>query len=177
AADRRPLMTGAPWDCDVPSALVWWTRGGRAASGASDIGGRALVVVGAFIAYRGTPVGPYSEVLGAIGVRDGVRLVGTVPFIAVDSAESRAAGRANWALPKEPARFTGDMAAGTAAAAGDGWRIGARATTAGPRIPLPVRGTLVQRWPDGSARAATLTGRARARLAVVQIDVEGPPGA
>ena len=156
--------------------MVWWGRGsGVEASAARDVvpgGGRPLVVIGGLISYLRTPVGPYHEVFGGVGVRRGRGLEVSIPFMAVDSPDSVVGGRQNWSLPKVPARFTGEPGPGTVMRAeGDGWSVQISARPIGPRLPAPMRGRVVQRWPDGVARSAMLDGRGRSRLALVTVSV------
>ena len=170
-------VPGAPWRCRC-DALVWLSRprGGGFAS------------AGALIAYRATPVGQYREVLALTALlgrpaslRELVPRL-TVPFIAVDSPASIAGGRRNWALPKEPAQFTGDPGQDAMTATGPGWSVTgpgwsvtARARPLGPWLPVRFAGRLVQRWPDGTPGQAAGSGRARVRLAAVRVGVEGRP--
>lgn len=152
----------APWDL-VAQALVW-VAPARSGPG---------VVTGMFVSYESTPVGPYDEVLAAVAVRRGARVLGHVPFIAVDSQESVDGGRANWFLPKHLAVFEGrpgDMVGRTGA-----WEVRARTRTRGPAFTLPVRGGLVQVRPDGEEVRVRVTGRARARPALVAVAVSGEP--
>jgi hypothetical protein len=86
--------------------------------------------VGAFVRYHDSPVGPYSEVFAARGLH--------VPFMAVDSEASMRAGRANWALPKQMAAFSGWSAEGA------GWSVAARVASHGVRVPLAAVGELRQ---------------------------------
>lgn len=122
-----------PWVTQV-ELVLWWQRGSS--------------LVGALVRYRDSPVGPYSEVLAA--ARDGWRL--GVPFMAVDSGESRTGGRLIWALPKQLAAFDGS------AVSGEGWRIAVDARSYGPVLPLcaavPVR-------QPGLTFAALFAGRFR----------------
>ena len=53
----------------------------------------------------------------------------------------------------------------------DEWRVSARARTVGPAFPLPVRSGLVQTRPDGEEVRVRITGRARARPALVTVGV------
>ena len=172
-ADLPPNDAPAPWDCTL-TAITWWARGGRSAARAagSVATGRALAVVGGFVSYETTPVGRYHEVYGAVGVRRDRGVVGTIPFMSVDSRRSLVGGRGNWSLPKCLAKFTGEPGDGTMTARGDGWTVRATARPFGPHFPLPMTGTIVQPWPDGRLRESTLTGRARARAAIVTVDVE-----
>jgi len=165
----------APWDCDL-SAVLWWARPGAAARAAAAgvliDGGSPVAVIGGLISYANTPVGSYHEVLGAVAIRRGRAVVGTVPFMAVDSARSLVGGRGNWSLPKCLAKFDGEPGSGTSSAAGAGWSVTVSARPFGPRFPVTAKGTLVQPWPDGARRASQLAGRSRARLAVVTVAVE-----
>jgi hypothetical protein len=164
----------APWTCRC-QAVVWFGRAPKAA--ADDLPGelagrRALGVVGGIVRYLDTPVGAYDEVFAAIGVRHGRAVAGHIPFMAVDSADSVAGGRGNWALPKTLASFVGDL--GSIQARAVGWRVGVAARPVGPAAPLSSRGVNLQQWPDGRLRRATLRLRGRARAAVVSIDSDHP---
>lgn len=166
----------APWlDCRF-SSIIWLARGGRmagrAAGAANPTRGRALAVVGGMVSYSDTPVGAYHEVFGTVGLRAGRAVRGTVPFMAVDSPSSLVGGRTNWSLPKCLARFTGEPGDGEMTAAGDGWAVRVRARPYGPTFRLPMSGRVVQPWPDGALREATLEGSGRGRSAVVTVDVE-----
>jgi hypothetical protein len=166
----------APWDDCGFDAVVWFGRGGPGASAAAGAqvtgGGRALAVLGGLVAYRRTPVGPYHEVLGAVALRRGRAARGTVPFMAVDSRDSLVGGRQNWSLPKSLARFSGAPASGTAMTAeGEGWTVRATPRAFGPTLRLRTAGRLAQAWPDGQVRESVLTGRARARSAIVVVEV------
>src|SRR3954449_4356092 len=178
-AGLPPNEAPAPWECDL-TAVVWWGRGGRAALRAAGAGatsgGPVLGVVGGLVSYQRTPVGGYHEVYGAIGVRHGRSLRGTIPFMAVDSRASLVGGRSNWSLPKALAEFDGEPGTGTMTARGDGWTVRARARPFGPHYPLPMTGKIVQPGPDGGLREAVLRGRARARSALVTVDVDSEGG-
>src|SRR3954451_17165616 len=77
----------APWDVDL-TGVVWWGRGGHAARSATGLPAhdraKAVTVIGGIVSYSRTPVGPYHEVYGAVGVRRGREVVGTIPFMSVD---------------------------------------------------------------------------------------------
>jgi len=165
----------APWDCDL-TAVVWWGRGGKAATRAAGAGagpaGRALAVIGGMVSYQRTPVGKYHEVYGAIGVRTGRSVRGTIPFMSVDSRASLVGGRSNWSLPKCLADFDGEPGTGTMTARGSGWTVRASVRPFGPHFPLPMTGKIVQPWPDGELRESLLDGKARARSALVTVEVE-----
>lgn len=161
----------APWYC-TSSGIVWWLRGSgvRSSSVAALLpGGRPVVAIGGMISYRTTPVGPYHEVFGGVGLLAGRAVDVTIPFMAVDSRDSVVGGRQNWSLPKVLASFTGSPEAARMTAAGDGWTVAVTARPVTPRVPMRMSGRVVQRWPDGSVRAATLRGRGRARVAVVNV--------
>jgi hypothetical protein len=165
----------APWECES-AGVVWWGRGGGVRrSRAGDVlpgSGRPLIVVGGLISYRRTPVGPYHEVFGGVGMRRGRSVQVSIPFMAVDSRDSVVAGRQNWSLPKVLAQFTGESGAGVASVAeGDGWTVRVTARPLGPRMPARMRGRMVQRGPDGVARSAVLSARARTTPALVTVSV------
>lgn len=174
-AGLPPNEAPAPWDCAL-AGVVWWTRGSRIATRAAGVGvpvgARSVAVVGGLLAYERTPVGAYCEVFGAVAVRRGRGLVGTVPFMAVDSPASLVGGRGNWSLPKCLAGFTGRPGERTMSATGSGWTVRMSARPFGPRFPLPLAGRMVQAWPDGGRRESVLHGKARARAAVVTVEVE-----
>src|SRR4051812_45290693 len=120
-AERRVAVAGtteAPWtvECD---ALLWVARGSTAAVEAlppSLRGSPLTTVVGGFVRYRSTPVGPYAEVVGAVGGIDARGPRGSVAFMAVDSAASLVAGRTNWGVPKTLAVVDGAPGAGAGTA-------------------------------------------------------------
>ena len=170
-------LAPAPWSCRG-SALVWWTRATRAATGAlpPPIRGAARVmgVIGGFVRYQDTPVGSYDEVFAAVAHLEGVRPRTTVAFMAVDSETSLVAGRINWAMPKTLARFEGDpLGRMAAAAAGQtAWSVGATPRSWGPAVvPLRLSGLAVQQFPDGSLGRSVIRLRARGRPASVEVVV------
>lgn len=136
--------------------------------------GRRHVTALAVIAYDATPVGPYGEALLA-HVR--LPLSVTVPWIVVDSAASAAAGRRNWALPKQEADLGVDLRARSAAArmvpgpVGDDLLL--HAWGLGPALPVSCAAVLEQpgRGP------APLRFRGRARPAFVRVQGGPAPGA
>jgi hypothetical protein len=164
----------APWDVTC-SSIIWYARGNAAAASAAGAAAqgarRAAAVSGGLVAYEDTPVGPYSEVFGTVAFRSGRSVHGTIPFMAVDSRDSLVGGRQNWSLPKCLASFTGSPAAGAMSAEGDGWTVRVSVRTFGPRFPMKMTGRLVQPWPDGVLRASMLRGKARARSALVTVEV------
>lgn len=171
-------LAPAPWDARA-SSVVWYGRGGSAASAALPAGfrgARGLAVVGGLVRYEYTPVGTYDEVFGAVGHRFGREIVGTVPFMAVDSEPSLVGGRTNWSLPKCLAEFEGEPASGrtfTARGAdGEKWRVSATARALGPAVSLKRASTLVQQFPDGTLRPMAMRMRSRMRPALVTVEVE-----
>ncbi|OBJ71009.1 acetoacetate decarboxylase family protein [Mycobacterium sp. 1274756.6] len=164
----------APWECHC-SGLVWLGRGGRAAAAALPpaLGGSTgLLTVGGFVRYTDTPVGPYDEVLGIVGSRSGLRPWGHVAFMAVDSPASLVGGRTNWAMPKTLARFDGDPGAVMTGTGADGvWRVRASARPLGPAVPLRLTGTARQQFADGRVGDSVLVCSARARPALVSVEV------
>jgi Acetoacetate decarboxylase (ADC) len=174
-------LADAPWTCKC-SAVMWLGRGGRAAASALPpaLQGRpALATVGGFVHYTETPVGPYDEVLGMVGSRDGARPWGHVALMAVDSPTSLVGGRTNWAMPKTLARFDGTPAAGhTVTATGEdgvSWSVSATTRAIGPAVPVWSKGTARQQFSDGrvGASALTFSGRARPAIVTVQVSSEG----
>ncbi len=168
----------APWDA-IASSIVWYSRGGKAAGNALSErlrGARGLAVVGGLVRYEYTPVGTYDEVFGAVGHRHGKGVVGTVPFMAVDSEPSLVGGRTNWSLPKCLAAFDGDPQSGkTFTARGAdaaNWRVSATPRVIGPAISMKRESTLVQEFHDGSVRPMALTMKSKMRPALVTVEVE-----
>jgi hypothetical protein len=135
---------------------------------------------GALISYTDTPVGPYHEVIGLVTGRRGLRTVVHVPFIAVDSLASVVGGRANWALPKTLAIFTGEPRDGSAMrvtgdpADGSTWSIAATPARFGPWLPFaaPALASVVQVGPDGDLWRSFSTAHGRIRPARVDVDVD-----
>ena len=168
---------GAPWTCRC-SAVMWLGRGGRSAAAALPpalAGGPALAIIGGFVRYTDTPVGPYDEVLGLIGSRTGVRPWGTVAFMAVDSPTSLVGGRTNWAMPKSLARFNGDPTSGRAISAVGAdevsWSVSASARAIGLAVPVRARGAARQQFSDGRIGTSMLSFAGRVRPALVKVDV------
>lgn len=175
AARLPPSAPPAPWTCRC-DALVWSAlprRPDGALGAAIDL---PTAVCGALLSYSDSPVGPYREVLGLLAGTRGFRPSALVPFIAVDSPASLVGGRRNWALPKTLAEFTGEPAAGTMTATGNGWTISATARPLGPALPIRLAGWLEQPWPDGRCRSSWLTGRASAQPALVRVAVRSDAG-
>ncbi|PFG41035.1 acetoacetate decarboxylase [Georgenia soli] len=162
----------APWRCTF-HGVMWFQRAGVRAAALLPAPLRPAtprLLIGAHLRYTDTPVGSYSEVFAAVVVRVGARPGAHLPFMAVDSVGSVRGGRANWAIPKTTARFSGDPVGGQALeASGAGWSIRTRARALGPAFPLTLHLRQAQVWPDGTvARSSvTISGRARAALADV----------
>lgn len=169
----------APWTCEA-DAVVWYTRGGTAATEALPASlrphARGLAVIGGLVRYHSTPVGPYDEVFGLVGSRTGVKPWGSVAFMSVDSERSLVGGRANWAMPKTLGAFHGvigtDEAVTVSGADGTRWRVGVTATGYGPWLPVRTGGLCRQEFPGGRVGDSRMTGRGRFRPAVVHVDVE-----
>lgn len=191
AVRRRLPDTGPPppWPCRV-EAVLWWHRARPAARlvlpAALPAGAGPAYVVGAFVRYLDSPVGPYDEVIGAVlpGPR-GLRRPGLhIPFIAVDSLHSVQGGRARWALPKALASFSRTSPAPgddeEVVADGDRWRVAARPRPVGPRLPVVGRLPGTQVDAEGRTVRSTTTGYGLARLARVAVqvgtDLAGEPG-
>lgn len=181
-------VPAAPWRCTF-DGVIWMQRAGAGVTALLPAPLRQAatprLLMGAHLHYTDTPVGPYSEVFAALVVRAGVRPAAHVPFMAVDDLRSVRGGRANWALPKTVARFTGDPAvSGTLEAVGQGWRIETRARALGPALRLVMGLRLAQVRPDGTVArfSTTISGRARLASAAVrsrsdhQLPVWMPPG-
>ncbi|MDR7380796.1 acetoacetate decarboxylase family protein [Promicromonospora iranensis] len=129
-------------------------------------------LVGAFVHYTDSPVGPYSELFAAALVRKGPRLVLHTPFMAVDSLPSLRAGRANWALPKTLAAFEGGRGPSDPwGAAADGWSVNARARPYGPRLPIRAAMHGVQVRPDQTLGRYRATISGFPRLSRIEVDV------
>jgi hypothetical protein len=163
-------------ECD---AVLWVSRPGPAAFTTlppSLRGSRVLAVVGALVRYSATPVGPYAEVLGAVGGVGRRRLWGSVSFMAVDSVASLVGGRRNWALPKTLGAFEGEVADGRPMTAtgpnGTRWRVSATPTAVGPALPARGVGVLRQQFPGARVGQSTLQARGRVRPALVTVEVE-----
>ena len=173
----------APWEC-VCEAVVWFGRGGRAATEALPpalrVAARGLAVVGAMVRYLETPVGPYDEVLGMVGSRSGVKPWGSVAFMSVDSEPSLVGGRTNWAMPKTLGTFSGEVGDGrTISGAGADetrWRVSATPKALGPALPVRTLGLARQECPGARVGDSPLraSGRIRPALVTVDVDSAGP---
>lgn len=175
---RLPLDVPSPPWRNTFDGFAWVQRAG---AGAADLLPAALRgrmaprwVLGSLVRYTESPVGPYSELMGALLLRSGRQLGAHVPFMAVDSLASVRGGRVHWAMPKTLAAFDGDLAAGgNLRASGDGWRIEVRARPVGPllraRVRMPLRCAQVR--PDGTVARFTTTFTGPVGLAVVDVAV------
>ncbi|MFL6126634.1 acetoacetate decarboxylase family protein [Actinophytocola sp.] len=164
----------APWHTSM-RAVVWQARpNGAARQAAGSVHGRPALVLGALISYDETPVGPYDEIVGGVGLLSGKGFAATVPFIAVDSPASVVGGRVNWALPKTLARFTGTPPTGMTAT-GEGWSVRVTVRAPGFAVPFRTRGQLRQPWPGGGVRRTRVGMSGRARPALVHVRVEAEP--
>jgi hypothetical protein len=168
----------APWRSEV-DAVLWWHRATPAACSRLPpaLTGRAgpPVTLGGLISYRRGPVGPYREVFGAPVMLRGARALTHVAFMAVDSAASVAGGRANWALPKELARFEGDAGRpGRVTARGGDWAVTVTARARPRALPAYGRVSCAQVWPDGAVREFAVRMRGRMRAGSVEVEHEHP---
>lgn len=185
AASLPDTAPEAPWTGRA-RALTWWNKPQRAALEAlrallpSELGPvRPIRCIGALLYYDEAPVGSYHEIMALVVLRRGRSLIAHVPFIAVDSPASVVGGRANWALPKVLARFTGSPSTDTTlTAAGDTWSVRATAQVRTPVLPfyLPTTNWLAQA--DQNHQLCGVRGRARGliRRARVTIEAELSPG-
>jgi hypothetical protein len=128
------------------------------------------------VSYASTPVGRYDEIFGLIALLRGKKVYGHVPFMAVDSADSVAGGRANWWLPKTLATFAGDAAGGRMTAEAEGWRVRVSARALGPAVPFTSRFLLAQPREEGPEAVSPGGGRARIRPALVRVRADGDAG-
>ena len=162
----------APWTLAATS-LVWLAppNGDAARALMPGVTGRPLAVTGAFVSYDETPVGPYDEVMGAIGLRHNRGVAGHIPFIAVDSEDSVRGGRDNWNLPKTLAAFTGHpLRSRSMTGTGEDWTVSATARPLGPALPARTAFKLLQ--PGKTTRS---TARLRFRPALVTVRTSGTP--
>lgn len=178
-ATMPPNEAPAPWTVQA-SAIVWWCKATPAATEALPPAlrarGKAAVVIGGMVRYADTPVGVYDEVFGAIGLRVGRHLIGTIPFMSVDSPTSLVGGRGNWSIPKTLSNFTGAPADGDTFAAtsatGQHWRVSALPSVRlGVSLPVFSRMRVIQEFPDGSLRGTRLKANGKMRYANLDVDV------
>ena len=167
----------APWVA-TGSALLWWQPPNRALVEVIDsrLGriGPPLGVIGGLLRYADTPVGGYDEVLTSViyATRRGVRT--TTPFITVNSPATLVAGRTNWALPKVPGTFSGDLETGMTCS-GDAWSLRIDASAADRGLPVRSGFWASQVWPDGLVRSSKLGMTARVRPAIARVKVDADP--
>ncbi|EXG79657.1 acetoacetate decarboxylase family protein [Cryptosporangium arvum] len=165
----------APWRTKIDAAF-WWHRASPDAAAQLPVELRALgtipVTLVAFVRYRESPVGPYSEVFASpVLLRQWPVPPLHVPFIAVDSLASVHGGRVNWALPKAVASFT--WGSSSIAASGDGWDVAATAQASTPKFPVAGGLKMTQLFDEGP-RSAWVGLYGRARLGRVTVAASGP---
>ena len=173
-----PNRAPAPWTV-AARAVVWFARATPEANDALPPAlrarGRAAVVIGGLVRYADTPVGAYDEVFAAIGMRVGRHLIGTIPFMSVDSPTSLVGGRDNWSIPKTLSTFTGapteERFASTSATDRE-WSVTTSIRASGPRLPVFSRLRVIQQFPDGSLQGTRLKANGRMRLADIEVDVQ-----
>jgi hypothetical protein len=147
-----------------------WTCRLRAVACLARVGGPGRRPAGfAVVDYAETPVGPYREALVAelAGPRSG-----TVVWMAVNSATSKAAGRVHWGLPKELAALAADPALSTVVVEAAGVRAEVRVRSTGLAVPVVVPALL--RQPERPP--ARVRFRGRAQPAVVSLAGDLPCG-
>jgi hypothetical protein len=109
--------------------------------------GRAVVCTG-LVDYLPGGLMSYRELLATVLVREGFRPGITITHIWVDSPSSRAGGRELWGIPKELAHFDvahDPIARGSATLDGEPLaEVRVRPGKVGGRLPIPLRGTVLQ---------------------------------
>lgn len=169
----------APWRSRIETA-AWGFPATRASLDAlpAPLTPGPPIGVAAFISYLDGAVGPYHEILASPRAVHGPglpRLCGHVPFIAVDSLPSIHGGRSNWALPKLPARFSGEPTRDRRLVGhGEAWSVAATVRSVGPWLPFRAAGASAQPWPDGGVRSFCSHFTGRMRAALLFVDVGGP---
>lgn len=179
-AARLPETAPAPpWRCRA-EAVLWCHRAGGASTDAlpQTLRPRAAVpaTLGMMVRYSSSPVGAYTEVAGSprlIRGRPPRAAQVHIPFMAVDSLASLLGGRANWALPKALAAFSGRPADGAPmSGSGAGWHVEVAPRAYGPRVPFAAACGVTQLRADGSPLAVLARCAGLARLARVDVDVD-----
>jgi Acetoacetate decarboxylase (ADC) len=188
---REDLVTfpasapAAPWRVTA-RALFWTDRPDDRARSAIEAvvpvevsaGATPIATLGALIRYLDTPVGCYSEIIGAVVYRRGGTVFSHIPFIAVDSPASVVGGRTNWALPKTLASFDGQPANRIPMiATGGDWRV--EATPTARRLPVPLLVpkllALVQLGPHRTVWSVRPSSYGMARPAQADVRVTAQP--
>jgi hypothetical protein len=176
---------GPPWRVSA-HVLIWAARAGERARSAiqelvpQEVSAHAtpIATLGALIRYLDTPVGRYSEIIGAVVYCRGGTVFSHIPFIAVDSPVSVVGGRTNWALPKTLANFENQPAPGIPMiATGGDWRVEATPTATRFAVPLlvPRLLALVQLGPHRTVWSVRLSNYGMARLARADVQVSAQP--
>jgi hypothetical protein len=137
-------------------------------AGVRRVRGPALVVA---VRYSGSPVGPYLELGIGEPARLGARLGWCFTTMVVDSAESRADGRANWGFPKDVGSLTWERDGDARELRWAERKVVVRGVAARFRLPelVPVRA--LQRRNDGPV---VVPGRLRGLARLASVDVETP---
>jgi len=175
----------APWRVTA-RALFWTDRPDDRARSALEavvpeevsVGATPIATLGALIQYLDTPVGRYSEIMGAVVYRRGRTVFTHIPFIAVDSPASVVGGRTNWALPKTLASFDGQPANRIPmTATGGDWCVEATPTAGRLAVPLllPKLLALVQLGPHRTVWSVRPSGYGIARPARADVRVTAQP--
>jgi len=163
-----------PWHLKGQLLMSIWAVPSAAALGAGDpppgtrpiILGRRCLTACVWLRYEHGGVLEYDEVLNAVLVRRGRRVMVWIPHIWVDSPVSRDGGRELWGLPKQLAVFDPH----------DGDRYGATQQSDGSGIASARLGRLIRlpgRWPisydvvqsmDGAAKVSPVRFKGRVEL-------------
>jgi hypothetical protein len=175
----------APWRVSA-HALIWAARADERARCAIQAvvptevseGATPIATLGALIRYLSTPVGRYSEIIGAVIYRRGAAVFSHIPFIAVDSPASVVGGRTNWALPKTLASFDNQPAPGIPViATGGDWRVEATPTAGRLAVPLllPPLLALAQLGPHRTVYSVRPSSSGMVRLGRADVRVSAQP--
>ncbi len=173
-----------PWDLRGLGYVALWLVPTRVLPALPDgvrpvsVLGKSVVATG-FVDYQPGGLLPYHEFLAAPLVYRGVVPGLSITDIWVDSAVSKAGGRALWGIPKDMAEFEmthEPVFHGTARVHGEVVaEARVKAGSAGLRLPIPLRGTIWQTLNDALARTP-LRATGRVHLARGNWRVGGPLG-
>jgi hypothetical protein len=170
----------APWRLVGPCVVVPALVPIQSAIGAAPDGVRVLALApgwsigGLLLAtYGGPSTLSYSELIAFAGVGLRGRRAGLlVGAIVVDSEPSITGGRSIWQLPKEGARFDGDLVAGHMEVTDEEGRVLLRLRAGPPRgrVPIPTAATFLGVL-DGGRSMSAVGGVLRGGPARVRVDV------
>lgn len=187
AATVRDLLPGtapaAPWACRC-DVVMWAVPAGPATQSLVPVAFRRdaarLFVIGGFVEYRRSPVGPHRTVFAGVAVPRRLSPRVHVRLSASDSPTSVVGSRASWGIPATFATF-GAGSNGLFEAGGLGgtpWSISAKVTPIRGIPAMPVRFTpmVEQRGAAGTWRRASLAVRGNLRPVRVETAVSSPTG-